>query len=347
MLKRHFYYYLLKPYLPRPIRTAMRRVMARWKRKKYAAVWPIDEAVARPPIGWPGWPYGKKFAFVLTHDVEGPLGLERCRHLAEIERDLGYRSSFNFIPEGTYAVTPALRDWLTAQGFEVGVHDLKHDGKLYANQAQFRRHAVRINQYLAQWNAVGFRSGFMHHHQAWLHDLAVKYDASSFDTDPFEPQPDGAGTIFPFWVPGLDQGRENQGTRFIVDPKPAPGGRLDSSLEPFLRHGAHEGYVELPYTLPQDSTLYMLLRETTSDIWKRKLDWVAKHGGMALINVHPDYLHLKSSPSGPTAESHYVDLLKYVRSTYGNSVWHVLPRDMAAFVLAWKEGKLSSYFDPR
>src|SRR5438093_11418122 len=35
----------------------------------------------------------------------------------------------------------------------------------------------------------------------WLHDLDVQYDASTFDTDPFEPQPDGMDTIFPFWVP--------------------------------------------------------------------------------------------------------------------------------------------------
>ena len=40
----------------------------------------------------------------------------------------------------------------------------------------------------------------MHHHLDWMHDLNVKYDLY-FDTDPFEPQPDGVHTIFPFWVP--------------------------------------------------------------------------------------------------------------------------------------------------
>ena len=35
----------------------------------------------------------------------------------------------------------------------------------------------------------------------WLHDLDVQYDASTFDTDPFEPQPDGRHTMFPFRVP--------------------------------------------------------------------------------------------------------------------------------------------------
>ena len=49
---------------------------------------------------------GKKFGFVLTHDVEGAKGLERCRALAELEIDLGFRSSFNFVPEGEYARPP-------------------------------------------------------------------------------------------------------------------------------------------------------------------------------------------------------------------------------------------------
>ncbi|MDB6169043.1 MAG: hypothetical protein JWM88_1907 [Verrucomicrobia bacterium] len=339
MLKRHFYYYLLKPYLPRSMRTGLRRIMARWKRKKYRATWPIDEAAAKKPNGWQGWPDGKKFALVLTHDVEGPEGLARCRHLAEIEMKLGFRSSFNFIPEGSYSVAPELRAWLVENGFEVGVHDLKHDGKLYVNQAQFRRHALRINYYINEWNVDGFRSGFMHHHQAWLHDLNVRYDASSFDTDPFEPQPDGAGTIFPFWVPAPDgNGHGHQGTRFIVDLVPTPT-RPSSSPLPYAPVPNREGYVELPYTLPQDSTLFMLLEEKTSEIWQQKLAWIVRNGGMALINVHPDYLHLQAPGPDPrpTAEDHYVGWLQHVKEKYGDTCWHALPREMATFVREWKE----------
>ena len=42
----------------------------------------------------------------------------------------------------------------------------------------------------------------MQHNLQWLHALNAEYDSSTFDTDPFEPEPDGVGTIFPFWVPG-------------------------------------------------------------------------------------------------------------------------------------------------
>lgn len=40
----------------------------------------------------------------------------------------------------------------------------------------------------------------MQHKLSWLHELEVEYAKSTFDTDPFEPQPDAARTIFPFWV---------------------------------------------------------------------------------------------------------------------------------------------------
>ena len=91
------------------------------------------------------------------------------------------------------------------RGFEVGVHGLEHDGKLYSSKAKFAEKAIADQRISAQrWNASGFRSPLMQHDLQWLHALDVEYDSSTFDTDPFEPEPDGVGTIFPFWVPGPD-----------------------------------------------------------------------------------------------------------------------------------------------
>ena len=97
-------YYRLKPYLPLSLRIRARRIVAQTQRRIYTETWPINETAARMPANWPGWPQGKKFAFVLTHDVEGPSGLAKCRQLMELEMEMGFRSSFNFIPEGDYAV---------------------------------------------------------------------------------------------------------------------------------------------------------------------------------------------------------------------------------------------------
>ncbi len=322
-------YYSVKPLLPWSVRRGIRRWFAVRKRQRRREVWPVLPGSERPPEGWTGWPEGRQFAFVLTHDVEGPEGLARCRKLMALEQQFGFRSSFNFIPEGDYHVPSDLRAELAGEGFEVGVHDLHHDGKLFSSRQAFRSRARRINHYLKEWNAVGFRAGFMLHHLDWQHDLEVQYDASTFDTDPFEPQPDGAGTIFPFWVPR--PGSTELGTR---NSKPS---EFDASVPssvlrpPSSRAG---GYVELPYTLPQDSTLFLILGETTSDIWLRKLDWIARHGGMALVNVHPDYLRFDGEPAAAHtfAAAHYARLLEYVRDRHRDGCWQPLPREMATFV---------------
>jgi hypothetical protein len=215
------YYYILKPSIPAGIRFALRHYYTIPLKWAVAATWPINWASLGAPRTWPGWPDGKRFAFVLSHDVEGQKGLERCRTLAELEMLLGFRSSYNFVPEGEYTTPAELRSYLMKNGFEVGVHDLHHDGSLYKSKGMFERSALKINEYLEEWNAVGFRSGFMRHELDWISRLKIRYDASTFDSDPFEPQPDGMHTIFPFWVH-----------------------RADGSA-----------YLEMPYTLPQDSTL--------------------------------------------------------------------------------------------
>ncbi len=305
-------YYVLKPHLPERLRLGFRRIVARRLRRRTASVWPIDPAAGRRPDGWPGWPEGKAFAVVLTHDVEGPAGLARCRELAEHEGKLGFRSCFNFIPEGSYEPDAELRAWLVQNGFEVGVHDLQHDGHLFSSRAGFDRKADRINRHLRAWGALGFRSGFMIRNLDWLHRLDIQYDCSTFDTDPFEPQPEAAGTIFPFWVPAPSS-----------DAGPA---------------GHPRGYVELPYTLPQDSTLYLVHREGSNRIWREKLEWIADRGGMVLMNVHPDYLGLQGSGPAPqpTVLEHYLDLLRFLRTRFADAYWHALPREVAAFVRSWQ-----------
>lgn len=299
MVRHRIYYHFVKPIVPRTSRLRARSAWARRQRWRHADRWPIDPAAGRPPPNWPGWPQGKRFALVLTHDVEGAVGLAKCRQLMELERQCGVRSSFNFVPEGDYRVPDDLRAELTGHGFEIGIHDLHHDGKLYDRRDSFRAKADRINQYLADWGAVGFRSAFMLHRLDWLHDLKIRYDASTFDTDPFEPQPQGRRTIFPFWVP-RDDG----------------------------------GYVELPYTLPQDSTLFLILGQTSPEIWQRKLDWIAEHGGMALVNVHPDYMTMPGARPDrhEFPNDYYRQFIAYVQTRYDGQFWHALPRDVAAFV---------------
>jgi peptidoglycan/xylan/chitin deacetylase (PgdA/CDA1 family) len=268
---------------------------------KYQAVWPILEKAGERPSNFYGWPMSKKFAVILTHDVEFRKGHDRVKPLMEIEKRNGFVSSFNFVPE-RYQVDQALRAYIVEQGFEVGVHGLNPDGKLFQSKALFDSRVNKINGYIKEWEAVGFRSPAMHHNLEWIKELDLEYDLSTFDTDPFEPQSDGVETIFPFWVGETHPKR---------------------------------GYVELPYTLPQDFTPYILMREKTIDIWKKKIDWIVSKGGMVLVNVHPDYLAFDGSK--PLLEEFpaemYEELLQYIQIKYKDDYWNALPRNMARF---WK-----------
>lgn len=273
--------------------------MALRKRPKHLDVWPIPKQPGAPPHGWPGWPEHKKFALVLTHDVDTAKGQEKCYDLMKLEKDIGFKSSFNFVPE-RYRVSSKLRHDLTGNGFEVGVHGLYHDGKLYESRKIFQTRAVKINYYLKEWGSVGFRSPAMHHNLNWLDHLNILYDSSTFDTDPFQPQPDGVETIFPF---------SNVATASI------------------------KRYVELPITLPQDFVLFILLKEIKIDTWKSKLDWIYKNAGMALLNTHPDYMNFGTVKGGfeEYPVQYYVDFLNYVKTKYGGQYWHPLPKEVAAF----------------
>jgi len=300
-------YYQFKPLIPRRLQVLLRRALAKKKRADHQSVWPIDRNAAHPPDGWRGWPNGKKFAFVLNHDVDTARGHDRCLELKELESRLGFRSTFFFVPEG-YRVSPGLRRRLRESGFDVGVHGLLHDGKMFRSRKIFHERAVRINDYIKEWKAVGFSSPSMHRNLAWIGELNIVYDISTFDTDPFEPQPQGAGTIFPFWVP---------------------------------RSSREEGYIELPYTLPQDHCLYIILGEDDNRIWKEKLDWIVENGGMALINSHPDYMNFNGG-RGAFEEypvSHYGDFLRYAKDRYEGRYWNALCSEIAAFWMGQPFGR--------
>ena len=291
-------FYPFKPFIPRRVQIFLRRFLVKKKLKQYKDVWPILPGSQTKPENWAGWPDGKDFAFVLTHDVELRKGHDRCRRLLQIEKELGFKSSFYFVPE-RYKVDKELREFIISEGFEVGVHGLNHDGKLFKNKKIFTERAKKINQYIKKWNAVGFRAPSMHHNLDWISELNIEYDLSTFDTDSFEPQPDGVGTIFPFCVEGKD---------------------------------GRPGYVELPYTLVQDFTLFILMKEESPAIWINKLDWIAENGGMALVNVHPDYLNFENKyllEEFPV--KHFIELLDYVKSKYEGKFWQALPKQVAKF----------------
>ncbi len=293
------FYYNIKPIIPRALQLYLRRRIANYKLKKYQDIWPIDQKLKNLPVGWRGWPDNKKFALVLSHDVDTQKGHDRVLKLIKKEKRLGFRSTYNFVPE-RYKVSKALIEKVKEEGFEVNIHGLKHDGKLFQSKLIFEERAKKINKYIDDWKIEGFTAPSMISNLDWMHELNIKYSICTFDTDPFEPEPNSSNTIFPF---------------FVVDDMTG------------------HYFVELPYTLPQDHLLFIILKERDNSIWKKKLRWIAENGGMALINTHSDYMGFDDGNYGNEEYpvEYFEEFLNYINTEYEGQYWQALPSEMARF----------------
>ena len=227
------------------------------------------------------WPDAQPMSLVLTHDVETDRGFDQIGYLADIEEELGFRSAWNVVPR-LYEIDDQRIHELDQRGFEVGVHGYNHDGRLFSSAAEFDRRMPGMQQAFDRFNAAGFRAPMAHRNLDWIAKLEPKYDASCFDVDPFQAMPGGIGSIWPCIINGL---------------------------------------VELPYTLPQDHTLFVSLDKQTTDVWQNKFEFLRQRSGMALMLTHPDYLDTASR------RALYRDFLKWLRDEH--EFWHALPRDVA------------------
>jgi hypothetical protein len=258
-------YYRVRPVLPRRAQIGMRRVFSRIQRRRAFPRWPVEPAlhdlyrlliryvaaVAGEPVpSIAPWPRGHSWALVLTHDVETPTGYGSLGLLRDIELKAGFRSSWNFVPRRYDVEDDVVRE-LKDQGFEVGVHGLYHDGRDLESLEMIGRRSPEMRAYAERWGARGFRSPATHRDWELMPLLGFDYDSSYPDTDPFEPQAGGCCSWLPYFNREL---------------------------------------VELPITLPQDHTLFVILQECSERMWVEKTDYLRSRRGMALLITHPDYM---------------------------------------------------------
>ncbi|MEM7783711.1 MAG: hypothetical protein AAF623_10185, partial [Planctomycetota bacterium] len=200
--------------------------------------------------------------------------------IAKIEESLGFRSCWNFVPH-KYKIEPELIEDLKNRGHEVGVHGYNHDGKLFLSRSIFDARSAAIQQAIDRFSANGFRSPMVHRNLEWISELDIHYDASCFDIDPFQAMPGGVGSIWPFVKGDL---------------------------------------VELPYTMPQDHTLFVALKEKGIGSWKKKFEFLRKWRAMSLVITHPDYL------DSVDRQANYCEYLQFLAQQ--KDCWHALPKDI-------------------
>jgi hypothetical protein len=291
-------YYRVRPALPRRTQVALRRAFTRVQERTRFPRWPLEPALedlygrmfalfaelAGEPLPLIApWPGAYRSALVLTHDVETAAGLAHVDLLRDLELAAGLRSSWNLVPE-RYRIPDSLVHELHASGFEVGVHGLRHDGLDLESLRRLGGRLPAMREHAERWDAVGFRAPALQRRWEWMQLLRFDYDSSYPDTDPFEPQPGGCCSLLPFF--NGDQ-------------------------------------VELPITLPQDHTMFVLLSRPDETLWIEKAQEIVERGGMALLITHPDYM----------LDEQRLKAYERFLATYADDplVWKPLPRELSAW----------------
>jgi len=308
----HQTYYQIRPLLPVPVRKHLQRIELRKWRQIGFPDWPVDLTVEnifakllallleRPSIGripfiW-FWPNGASSCAIMTHDVETLAGRDFCSSLMDLNDAYGIKASFQIIPESRYEVPRSFLDQIRRREFEIGVHDLNHDGLLFRDRERFLLRAERINQYGQEYGACGFRAGALYHNLDWYGALNFSYDMSIPSVGHLEAQRGGCCSVMPFFV-----------------------GRI----------------LELPVTVVQDYSLFNILGEYSTALWKCQVAQIMEHHGLASFIAHPDYLQ------EVRARGAYESLLAYLADLRSQGkIWIALPGEVNKWWRARSQMKL-------
>jgi peptidoglycan/xylan/chitin deacetylase (PgdA/CDA1 family) len=296
-------YYFAKRLIPRRVQLAARRVYTRWVGYPEFPAWPLDDSVAlllrfyaRLLLGAETdtmrfrwfWPGKFRAAALLTHDVETAEGLRLALELADLEEERGFRSSFNVVA-AWYPVDQGILRELRERGFEIGLHGLRHDHSLFNSYSAFHGQLPAIRRAARAFEATGFRSPSTHRVHDWLAELPLSYDCSVPHSDPFEPMPGGCCTLWPYFIGEV---------------------------------------VELPYTLPQDHTLFTVLQKRSAATWISLVEAIESRYGLIQCLSHPDPGYL----GDPEHRGFYLELLDALAER--PQLWKPLPRELVAW---WRQ----------
>jgi peptidoglycan/xylan/chitin deacetylase (PgdA/CDA1 family) len=292
-------FYRIKHLIPRSVQLHLRRTLIKRQGSPAFPAWPFEVAGSDlvgiafadalldrgvDAVRFPWfWPENATAAVTLTHDVESAAGLEHASVVAEWEERHGFRSSFNIVSDW-YPVDMRQVHHLQSRGHEIGSHAVYHDRSLFASRDAFERQLPLLREAAERLGAVGFRSPATHRRVEWLSELPFSYDCTMPHSDPYEPIPGGTATTWPFF---------------------------------------HGDVVELPYSAPQDHTLFNLLGHRDSSLWQEQLEHVAACNGLFQLLTHPD----SDCLGRPLIGHAYRNVLKAIAAR--DDVWVALPRDIA------------------
>lgn len=293
-------YYFIRPLLSVGVRRHLQKFYLQdWNKLSFPR-WPVDCTIDnlmeqllllilqatgadKIPFIW-FWPDQYKGCALMTHDVETEVGRKFCQTLMDIDDSFGIKASFQIVPEERYCVTAEFLDTIRERCHELAIHDLNHDGHLYECRKQFVERAQKINAYGKRYKTDGFRAAVLYRKQLWYDELKFAYDMSVPNVAHLDPQRGGCCTVMPYFIGDI---------------------------------------LELPVTTIQDYTLFNILNDFSTEIWRRQTEIIAGKFGLMSFVIHPDYV-IKGRQRAV-----YEDLLRHlVELREKESIWITTPSEL-------------------
>jgi hypothetical protein len=293
-------YYFIRPLLPVSVRRHLQKLYLHdWNKLPFPR-WPVDCSIdnllerllvltlratgaERIPFIW-FWPEGQTGCALMTHDVETAIGRDYCSTLMDIDDSFGIKASFQVVPEERYSVPPEFLEEIRQRRHEIAIHDLNHDGHLYKSRQQFVERAVKINAYGREFKTEGFRAAVLYRKQVWYDELRFAYDMSVPNVAHLDPQRGGCCTVMPYFIGDI---------------------------------------LELPVTTIQDYTLFNILNDFSTNIWRQQTEIIASKFGLMSFIIHPDYvIEARKRAIYEELLQHLVDLREQ------QSIWVTTPSEV-------------------
>ena len=194
---------------------------------------------------------GKQWAAAITFDVDTVAGLRCCPRIAANVERAGYRACF-YIVGSVIKQEPGIVRELYDRGHEIGSHDMEHDNRIcFLPPAEMKTRLMKARDTIRPFDGTGFRSPSLYRSPLLLSMVGQAFEYDSSLCDTDLEYNRGCTTVFPY---------------------------------------RHEPGLEIPITLPMDSSLlYTGHRpESMFSLWRKKCDYIRALGGCAVLVCHAE-----------------------------------------------------------
>ncbi len=243
----------------------------------------------------PFWPNNKRFAIIITHDVDTDYIFKNAdilKSFISIEEKYGFRSAW-YIVTNKYPLNHSTLKMLIKRGHEIGFHGDTHDYRLpFLKKEKIKERLDKCKPFLDKYNVKGGRSPLFLRNPTFFSVLEeyISYDTSCHDSTlgALSGMNEGCCSCFPFFISNL---------------------------------------LEIPTTLPESYFLKKLgvQKEEIPKIQEDRLEAIRELGGVAHYLVHPE-------PQISANKEHLADYERFLEkcSKYKDA-WVTLPSELNAW----------------